>query len=235
MPWVKLTDDWYDDPLVVAAGDDGGWLWVVGLSWCARNLTDGVIPSRQVSRLVTLDDPPTVAAHLVELGLWTTHPDGFEVANYHRYQPTRESVLAQREADAKRKRRSRESTDAPGNVRPDSERIPSPPVPGPVPDTPSSSSVLPVDSVHGVAVDDVLDIVADLRLAANQAAGKIKTSPARWRDRCRENLPDEKGARAVELLEAFDIDARTCAEIVEGTRTTQYLTRRGPVSNGASR
>ena len=104
MPWVKLTDDWYDDPKVINAGDSAAWLWVVGLSWCARNLTDGIIPANQIARLTTLEDPHSAAARAVEADLFRQVDGGYEVVNYLRFQPPRAEVIAKREKEAERKR-----------------------------------------------------------------------------------------------------------------------------------
>lgn len=220
MPWVKLTDDWYDDPAIIEAGDDGGWLWLLALSWSARNLTDGHVPSRQLSRLTTLDDPPTVAARLVDLGLLTvdTVRGGWVVANYHRYQPTAAEVMAKREAEAERKRagRQRVSERSPGGRAADSGDRPTPPVPGPGPvGKPSSSSVLPVDMA-------VFEAVADRRMKAEQSKGTIRT-PARWRAKVIANLPAEIGDTVRDLNERFDEPAARIAEVVEGARPTTGL------------
>ena len=88
MPWVKLSDDWYDDPDIIRAGADGGWLWVVALSWSARNLTDGRVPATLLTRLVDLPDVPALVDRLVGLGLVEVKGEDVVVANYHKYQPS---------------------------------------------------------------------------------------------------------------------------------------------------
>lgn len=231
MPWVKLSDDWYDDPRVVEAGDDGGWLWVIALSWSARNLTDGHIPSRQLSRLTTLDDPPTVAARLVDLGLFAvdTERGGWVVANFHRYQPTAAEVKAKREAEAERKRRVRTESGRTTTGRPHGVRgVSDSPGPGPVPlGKPPSSST---DSLGAdPAVDEVMDLIADRRLAAEQAAGKVRSAKA-WRQRVRDNLPAELGDEIREALAAWDEPPHVIAEVVEGARNKHYLKRREAIA-----
>lgn len=212
MPWVKLTDDWYDDPKVINAGDQAAWLWVVGLSWCARNLTDGIIPANQIARLTTLEDPHSAAARAVEADLFRQVDGGFEVVNYLRFQPPRAEVLGRREKDAARKRGERSGSD-PADVHADSGARPAPPVPGPGPvGKPSSSSVLPVDRA-------VFEAVADLRMKKEQAAGKVRT-PARWRAKVLENLPAEIGGKVRELNELYNEPPARIAEAVEGARPT---------------
>lgn len=112
MPWVKLTDDWYDDDAMASVGPLGLAMWVTGLSWCARNLTDGRIPHRQARKLIDLqgiavDGEPLladqVASQLVEAGVWSRMADGYLVRNYLKYQPSREKVLGDRAKDRERK------------------------------------------------------------------------------------------------------------------------------------
>lgn len=226
MAWVKLSDDWYDDPKIVAAGDLAALLWVKAVSWSARNLTDGLIPAELLPRLISSPETPSIASRLVDLGLFVEDiSGGFRIANYLDYQPSRASVLAKREADAERKRQSR---GRPSAVRPDSGDGPNPPGPGPVPDEPSSSSVLPVDTVlHGIELREVYEAIGDLRVADRSDL----RSPTTWRQRVVENLPGQVQDDVVRALEAFDEPARTIAEVVEGKRNKQYLRRR---TNGAT-
>lgn len=244
MPWVKLTDNWYDDPAIVEAGDDGGWLWVTALSWSARNLTDGHVPSRQLSRLTTLTDPPTVAARLVDLGLFEVDAErgGWIVANYHRYQPTAAEVLAKREAEADRKRVRRvsdrnpsgqvaESDRNPSDVRPVSE---SPgPGPGPVPVGKPPSSSVTESGWYADATEDeraqvsaVLDLVADARLALAQSSAKPPVRASAWRSRCRANLDGEIGSDALAAVRTWDEPAHAIAEHLQGKRGARAMQRK---------
>jgi hypothetical protein len=110
MPWVRIDDQFPDHPKVVAAGQAAAWLYVTGLCYCNRMLTDGFIPIDQVARLVPYG--AKLAPKLVEVGLWiqTTRDgaEGFAVHDYHVYQPTREEVLADRKKNAERQKRARE-------------------------------------------------------------------------------------------------------------------------------
>jgi hypothetical protein len=119
MPWVKVDDHADEHPKLAAAGPLAWPLWLSGLTYCNRNLTDGFIP-RSVAR--TLVDwqysdaagqvwtiGVTSGAHgedvnsdlvidlLVEVGLWEKVPGGYRVHDYEDYQPTRAEVMALRE------------------------------------------------------------------------------------------------------------------------------------------
>jgi hypothetical protein len=50
MTWSKIDDQFYDHPKIVAAGPLGTALFVCGLSYCSRHLTDGFISTAQVCR-----------------------------------------------------------------------------------------------------------------------------------------------------------------------------------------
>ena len=234
MPWIKLSDDWYDDPAIIEAGDDGGWLWVIALSWSARNLTDGHIPSRQLSRLTTLAEPPTVAARLVELGLFEVDAErgGWIVANYHRYQPLAADVIAKREAEAERQRSRRTSARSTGVRDADVRAVSESPGPGPVPlGKPSSSSTTEsgwaatANEDEVAQVSAILDLVADARLAEAQAVGKVG-SPKAWRSRTRANLDAELGAEALAGVRTWDEPAYAIAEHLQGKRGARAMQRK---------
>lgn len=44
MPWVKVDDHFDEHPKMAAVGPVGWGVWLAGLAYCNRNLTDGFIP-----------------------------------------------------------------------------------------------------------------------------------------------------------------------------------------------
>jgi hypothetical protein len=44
MPWVKIDDHFDEHPKLAAVGPVGWGVWLAGLAYCNRNLTDGFIP-----------------------------------------------------------------------------------------------------------------------------------------------------------------------------------------------
>jgi len=129
MGWVRLEDDFYDNAKFADAGPLGMSLWIVGLAWSNRNLSDGYIPESVARRLVDwkgthwrawegelvggCEEPEDldVAEHLVKIGLWELHPEkpGYVIHDYHEYQPTAATVKAAREKNAERMREWREA------------------------------------------------------------------------------------------------------------------------------
>jgi hypothetical protein len=102
MPWIRLDDQFPDHPKVLAAGPAASWLYVCGIGYCNRLLTDGLIPSGQVRKLADVDNATELAGKLVEAGLWEQVEGGYQVHDFLDYQPSAEQVKAERADNAKR-------------------------------------------------------------------------------------------------------------------------------------
>ncbi len=102
MSWVKIDDQFVDHPKVVAAGPLAAWLYVCGLTYCGRYLTDGWIPRGQVHRLADVEDTQALADRLVSVGLWEEVDDGYLVHDYLIYNPTAQKVKAARDLNTQR-------------------------------------------------------------------------------------------------------------------------------------
>lgn len=100
MPWIRLDDQIAHHPKFTAAGPVAAWLWVCGQSYCARYLTDGLIPLSALPTLGLSQAPWKYAEALVRVGLWDQTDDGYRVHDYHQYQPARQDVEQQREERA---------------------------------------------------------------------------------------------------------------------------------------
>src|SRR5436190_5561009 len=68
--YVKVHDGLPDHPKVIEAGGEAGWLYICGLAYASRQLTDGVISKRLVPRLTDGSKPEASASALVRVGLW---------------------------------------------------------------------------------------------------------------------------------------------------------------------
>ena len=105
MAWVKIDDQFADHPKIIAVGPLAAWLYVCGLTYCGRYLTDGFIPGGQVRKLADVDNPSELVAKLVAIGLWNEQEDGYIVHDYLEYNPTAEEVKATRQARTEAGRR----------------------------------------------------------------------------------------------------------------------------------
>jgi len=136
MPWVRIDDHFDEHPKFLKAGPLAMALWVAGLAYCNRNLTDGFIPLGKVAGLCSwtfLDepdaqgrsrvvkagitsgmsgddvDPEYLAQRLVNAGLWEyLGPEGYRVHDYLDYQTSRKEVLRERDRKALNQKAFRE-------------------------------------------------------------------------------------------------------------------------------
>ncbi|GHF76874.1 hypothetical protein ACFFSH_40095 [Streptomyces filamentosus] len=68
--YIRVHDGLPDHPKIIAAGGEAGWLYICGLSYCSRQLTDGVIPKGLVPRLTDSSNSEALASALLRVGLW---------------------------------------------------------------------------------------------------------------------------------------------------------------------
>lgn len=118
MGWIRVSDDFYDHPKFTDVTPLSIAMWIVGMGYCNRNLTDGIIPTSAAQRLCDFDGlaytvatvgdlagvmeddcTPLAINDLIEVGLW--HESGHDcpdcpqpgrrryyVHDYLRYQPS---------------------------------------------------------------------------------------------------------------------------------------------------
>lgn len=108
MAWVKIDERCTEHPKIVRTGPVGLALWLSGLTYCNRNLTDGFIPTGVAHRLIDWPTTDEIVARLVEVGVWVEVEGGFEVHDYLDFQPSREQVEEERRKTADRVQRWRE-------------------------------------------------------------------------------------------------------------------------------
>lgn len=198
MTWVKLDDHFAGHPKIEAVGPLAAWLHVAALCYSSQYLTDGRIPKPKALKLTDIPKPKAHIDRLVAENLWEDDGDSYVIHDYLVYQPSREKVLAEREAAAERKRKSREKSQ--GQSRRDSAvthgaghgvspSSPTPTRPDPSPlSTSSSSSLSPGDhDGRDPRVVEALDWYAedDLQLRLASVSGDRVNRPADYRAKCR--------------------------------------------------
>lgn len=115
MPWVRFDDQFPIHRKVEVLSDRAFRLHVRAIFWCARNLTDGFVHRRELSVVAgRMRGPGKCVAELVASGLWIEQQDGWIIHDYLDYQPSRERVLATRDA---RTQAGRKGGVASGNTR----------------------------------------------------------------------------------------------------------------------
>jgi len=100
--WIKLDDGFPQNPKIIGLSDHSFRLYISGLCYSGRYLTDGFIPAAIIKQV---GDP----RELIEKGLWQITPDGIQIANYTEYQTPKSEVERKREQTRERGERFRES------------------------------------------------------------------------------------------------------------------------------
>ena len=103
-----MNDSHPENPKVIAAGDDGGWLHYCAICYCSRNETDGFVPDIIVPRLTGLPDVEAVVERLVKLCLFEKVEGGIRVHDYLDHQTPADQIKAKREDGKERAKRWRE-------------------------------------------------------------------------------------------------------------------------------
>lgn len=131
--WFKVDDSLTDHPKTVALEESKHFasamgLWALAGSWCAKHLTNGHVPTRMVRRL---GFKPAHAEALVSVRFWDAADDGYQFHNWLKWQPSKESVTAKRDATAARvkQHRAQQKASVSNGVTPRVSNAPIDPVP----------------------------------------------------------------------------------------------------------
>lgn len=104
MSWVKLDDGFFDNPTNRSLGSAGRDLYIAGLCFCAKSLTDGRIAKTDVALVVALaQTKPATVKKLVTAGRWLDRGDHYEVDQYLKYNPSREHTEERRSEISRKK------------------------------------------------------------------------------------------------------------------------------------
>lgn len=119
MTWVSVSDDFTDHPKFRHLDDDATALWIRALAFANRHLTDGVVPAVMLRDLSRSKSPEKVAAKLCAASgitgkpLWSKVEDGYQIHDFHDYQPSARAVRSRREdTSAKRAESGRKGAES---------------------------------------------------------------------------------------------------------------------------
>jgi hypothetical protein len=135
MSWAKLDDRFHENPKIRAS-----WLrqasplglYVLALTYCAGNETDGFVDNYFVMEKV--QNAPLrrkLVDALVEDGLWTAEDGGWRIHDYLDFHPSKAELDEKRAKDSERKARGRAngahapSKRTPAGIHEESKRSPS--------------------------------------------------------------------------------------------------------------
>ncbi|MEV8239456.1 hypothetical protein AB0O90_04420 [Microbacterium testaceum] len=193
MPWFKVDDGLASAlrttriPRAQRAAAMG--LWILAGSWCARELTDGLVPEHMLSELACTKKQ---AEALVAAGYWMPVDGGWQMVDWAETQPTRAEVEEKRRkgtekvANWRAKQRgsnpvTRSVTNRVGNPAPDPTR-PDPTTPSP-PDGEEGGSARggappsPFCSKHPEGTDGPCRACGNARMAHDLAVAAEKSKP----------------------------------------------------------
>ena len=104
MTYVRVDDHFTEHPKVLDVGPLAEALWLRGLLYASRNLTDGFVPVGFLRRMADMDALGQAQA-LVQAGLWHESDGGYRIHDYGEWQRSKEEVVAisQVRAEAGRK------------------------------------------------------------------------------------------------------------------------------------
>lgn len=121
--FIKLADDFDENLKIVGLSDAAFRLFVSGLCYCARNLTDGRIPKPAANRLLGKGINGAAKA-LLAAGLWENHGDAYVVHDYLEHQRSRAQIEEERRSSRERQRRHRAKSRPASHVTDDEVRMP---------------------------------------------------------------------------------------------------------------
>lgn len=105
MPWFKVDDSFDTHAKAIRAGNQALGLWVRCGAYSARHLTDGFVPAE----IAKLYGRAGEMRALVDAGLWKPIEGGYQMHDFHDYNPSSSQVRADRKAAAERQRRARDA------------------------------------------------------------------------------------------------------------------------------
>lgn len=106
VPWVRIDENAMDHPKIGGLPDGAFRLWVQGLAYCQKYLTDGYVSEVALKGLRAYS--PKRRAALVSAGLWDVSETGIRVHDFLEWNESREHVMAARQLAKDRMRKARE-------------------------------------------------------------------------------------------------------------------------------
>lgn len=101
MPWARFDERYPGNRKVRRLSDAAFRLDVSAICWSNEHLTDGKIPDDDLETIGDVKRAKSAANELVRKGRWEQLDDGYLIHDFLEYNPSKEKVLAQREAKRK--------------------------------------------------------------------------------------------------------------------------------------
>lgn len=108
MVWARFSDDWADQPRVIALSSSAFRAYVEGVLYAGKYTTDGQIPTHALKAR-----DRRAAPELVRAGLWETTTQGWYAPLWREHIPPLAELEKARAYAAERQRRRRSSHEQP--------------------------------------------------------------------------------------------------------------------------
>ncbi len=143
MSWLRIDDAMIDHPKIAGLSDAAFRAHIEALCYCARHLTDGVVPLSVADRIAT----KAVQNEAKKARLWSQKRDKIVIKNYLEYNPSRAKVEDDR---AQRSEKARLAAHARWDARSNAPSIDITDAPVPAPSLSRNRSSKP----HGTAAEN---------------------------------------------------------------------------------
>ena len=117
MAWLKIDEKVRTHPkmvpLIRTAGGAAGWFWLCGLAYAREHSTDGFLADAILPDIAPgLKAWKPIPAALVGARLWERVEGGYQIRDYHEWNPSRAEIDEGRQEERERKAAARAAAKA---------------------------------------------------------------------------------------------------------------------------
>ena len=108
MTWIKLDDGFASNPKIAMLSDGAFRLYITGLCYAGKHLTDGFIPA-PLRRSLGTEMASKLASKLLEKGLWIKVEGGYQIHDYLKHQTSKAQAEMEKETNRLRAQKMRKA------------------------------------------------------------------------------------------------------------------------------
>ena len=106
--WIKLEDSFTSNPKIAMLPDSAFRLYIIGLCYAGKHLTDGFIPA-PLRRSLGTTAASKATSKLLEKGLWIKVESGYQIHDYLKHQTSKAQAEMEKETNRLRAAKAREA------------------------------------------------------------------------------------------------------------------------------
>ena len=108
MTWIRIEDTMPSNPKIASLSDRAFRLYVTGLCYAGKHLTDGFIPA-PLRRTLGTEMASKLASKLLDKGLWIKVEGGYQIHDYLKHQTSKAQAEIEKENNRLRAERARKA------------------------------------------------------------------------------------------------------------------------------